>query len=263
MPVKQFEVKAKENSVSGGTPLDTGITVSVGDRLTITAAENDTWCCGTSDMTSNANGLIAGNKFGGVYGMMASPSAPKYSFPYGSLVATVDGGKTFFPVGTKFDSPYWRAGKLAFVYWDANGEDNTGSVTVSVEVVPGPVSVHVDPNTNSSVDGVPLKTGVMVNKGDVLKISVPVDQYWSNSPQLAGACNADGKPAEPKELKGHSFPLASLVGSLDDGKTFFLVGTKFEKTVTASGALTLFFWDTDSGNNSGFVTARITKIKAG
>jgi hypothetical protein len=43
IPVQQFEVKAKENSLTGGTALNTGITVAKGDKLMIKVAEDDTW----------------------------------------------------------------------------------------------------------------------------------------------------------------------------------------------------------------------------
>lgn len=65
------------------------------DRL-IKAAETETWSCGAAaDMTSNANGLVAGNKYGGVYGTMKSVTTSD-NFPYSSLVASLDGGKSFF-----------------------------------------------------------------------------------------------------------------------------------------------------------------------
>jgi len=260
MPAQQFEVKAKENSVSGGTPLDTGILFTPGDWIKITVKEDDTWCCGLSDMTSNANGLVAGNKFGGVYGSMMSPTSG-IAFPYGSLVGSLDGGKNYFLVGTNFKQPALRRGNLTLVYWDANGEDNTGSVIASVERIPGPVSYIVQANENSVSGGVACKTRIVVEKGDFMTINTRDDYKWSNSPDLAGACTANGKSDEPKEVKGQTFPLASLVGSLDDGKTFFFIGTGFQKTMTESGPLTLYFWDTDTGNNSGFVFPVINIVK--
>ncbi|MFN6131324.1 MAG: hypothetical protein ACK46L_00170 [Synechococcaceae cyanobacterium] len=264
MATKQFEVKAKEHSVTGGSALNTGVVVAKGDRLIIKAAEDDTWACGAlPDLTSNANGLVAGNKYGGVYGNMLSPTTGAL-LPYGSLVGSLDGGKSYFLVGTQYDEPAQHAGTLSLCYWDGNSEDNTGSVSVSVDVVPTAVIVRVDPNTNNASGGVPCNTGVVVNKGDLLKVSVPADQKWSNNPNLSYARNADGAGADPWILKinGFDFPGCSLVGSLDGGKTFFLVGSKFEKTMTASGPLSLFFWDTVGANNSGFMTPTISLVKA-
>ena len=260
--LSSFAVKAKENSAVGGIALDTGIIVAKGDRLIIKAAEDQTWSCGAlADYTSNANGLVAGNKYGGVYGNMLSPTSGAL-LPYGSLVGSLDGGKTHFLVGTQYDAPAQQAGTLTLCYWDANSEDNTGSVTVSVQTEPAPVTVKVDPNPNNANTGVPLNTGVVVSKGDLLKISVPVDQQWSNNPDLSSPANADGVSSWILQVKGFELPGNSLVGSLDGGKTFFFVGTKFEKTMTESGPLSLFFWDTDGQNNSGFVTPTISRVKA-
>jgi hypothetical protein len=261
MAPTQFEVKAKEHSATGGTPLNTGVFVDRGDRLKITAKEDDTWCCGLSDMTSNANGLVAGNKYGGEYGYMLSPTSGAL-FPYGSLVGSLDGGKTHFIVGTSYDKPVQKSGTLTLCYWDGNAEDNTGSVNVSVDVGNCSIIVKVDPVLNNAGIGVPRITTVVVNKGDKLKINTPADQTWYNgtysNPQTSP--NANGTQ-EKINIKGFVFPLCSLVGSLDDGKTFFFVGTDFEKVMTESGILTLFFWDTDD-NNSGFVIPEIRITRA-
>ncbi len=262
MPTKQFEVKAKEHSVTGGSALNTGVVVAKGDRLIIKAAEDDTWACGAlPDLTSNANGLVAGNKYGGVYGNMLSPTTGAL-LPYGSLVGSLDGGKSYFLVGTQYDTPAQLAGTLTLCYWDGNSEDNTGSVNVSVDVVPTAVVVKVDANINNVSGGVPCNTGVVVNKGDLLTISVPVSQKWSNDPKYPNVCNANGIASTIIDVNGYKFPLCSLVGSLDGGKTFFVVGSKFEKTMAVSGQLSLHFWDTIGANNSGFVTPTISLAKA-
>lgn len=112
MPAKQFEVKAKEHSATGGSALNTGVTVVKGERLIIKAAEDDTWACGAAaDLTSNANGLVAGNKYGGVYGNMLSQTSGAL-LPYGSLVGSLDGGKSHFLVGTQYDAPVQQAGPI-------------------------------------------------------------------------------------------------------------------------------------------------------
>ena len=262
MAAKQFEVKAKEHSVTGGSALNTGVVVAKGDRLIIKAAEDDTWACGAlPDLTSNANGLVAGNKYGGVYGNMLSATTGDL-LPYGSLVGSLDGGKSYFLVGTQYDAPAQQEGTLSLCYWDGNSEDNTGYVTVSVDVVPTAVVVKVDPNTNNVSGGVPCNTGVVVNQGDLLKVSVPVSQKWSNDPNYPNVGNADGVASAIIDVKGYKFPLCSLAGSLDGGKSFFVVGTKFEKLMTESGPLSLYFWDTIGANNSGFVTPTISLVKA-
>jgi len=128
-----FIVKAKENSVSGGTPLVTGIKVVPGALLTIDSDPCDTWSAGAANRTSNANGL--GNGFGGNFGLYTQ--AP-FSFLYGSLVGSLDGGKTYFPVGTRMEMSILAPGELTLHYWDSNNADNTGSVTATVSVYRGP-----------------------------------------------------------------------------------------------------------------------------
>jgi hypothetical protein len=131
----QFEVKAKENSVSGGTPLVTGITVSKGELLTISVSPDDKWSAGAADRESNANGLS--NPFGGNYGVFTHKG---FSFFYGSLVGSLDGGKTFFAVGTRMEmSILIPSGRLTLYYWDVNKDDNSGSVTATVAVYKGPL----------------------------------------------------------------------------------------------------------------------------
>lgn len=131
----QFEVKAKENSVSGGAPLNTGIVVTKGELLTISVSPDDKWSAGAADRESNANGLS--NPFGGNYGLFAHNG---FSFFYGSLVGSIDGGKTFFAVGTRMEmSILIQEGRLTLYYWDVNNGDNSGSVIATVAVYKGPL----------------------------------------------------------------------------------------------------------------------------
>lgn len=131
----QFEVKAKENSVSGGSPMVTGVSVTKGQLLTISVSPDDKWSAGVADRESNANGLS--NPFGGDYGVF---TLNNFSFLYGSLVGSLDGGKTFFAVGTRMEmSILIPAGRLTLYYWDVNNADNTGSVTATVALYKGPI----------------------------------------------------------------------------------------------------------------------------
>jgi hypothetical protein len=129
----QFDVKAKENSLSGGQPMSTGISVKPGQLLTISASPDDTWSAGAADRTSNANGL--GNPLGGNYGLFTKGD---FSFLYGSLIGSLDGGKTFFAVGTRLEMTILAPGKLTLYYWDSNNQDNTGAVRATVAVYQGP-----------------------------------------------------------------------------------------------------------------------------
>lgn len=128
-----FTVKAKDNSVSGGNPLITGISVKPGQLLTISADACDTWSAGADKRTSNANGL--GNPFGADFGLFTKGP---FSFLFGSLVGSLDGGKTFFAVGTRMEMTILAPGRLALYYWDSNNADNSGSVVADVDVYTGP-----------------------------------------------------------------------------------------------------------------------------
>ena len=60
---------------------------------------------------------------------------------FGSLIGTLDGGKTFFGVGTNMTMTVLSGGSLSFVYWDSNHQDNSGSIDVTVQVFEGPEQV--------------------------------------------------------------------------------------------------------------------------
>lgn len=130
----QNVVKAKENSVSGGVPMDTGISVKPGQLLTISVPPDDTWSAGAANRTSNANGL--GNPLGGNFGLFTKGN---FAFLFGSLVGSLDGGKTFFGVGTRLEMTILAPGKLWLYYWDVNNQDNTDSITATVVVYTGPL----------------------------------------------------------------------------------------------------------------------------
>ena len=133
MAQHQFVVKAKENSVSGGVPMDTGLTVAPGQLLTISVAPDDTWSAGAGNRTSNANGL--GNPLGGNFGTFTKNGSV---FLFGCLVGSFDGGTTFFAVGTRLEMTILGPGRLSLFYWDVNNQDNTGDVTATVAIYTGP-----------------------------------------------------------------------------------------------------------------------------
>ncbi|MBV8517349.1 MAG: hypothetical protein JO197_08090 [Acidobacteria bacterium] len=129
-----FIVKAKDNSISGGAPLNTNVSLQPGQLLTISASPDDTWSAGAANRTSNANGL--GNPQGGNFGLFTHGN---YSFLYGSLIGSLDAGKTFFAVGTRLEMTILAPGRLSLYYWDINNADNTGEVTATVAVYNGPL----------------------------------------------------------------------------------------------------------------------------
>jgi len=136
MPTSQIKVDAKANSVSGGKGYDTGYTLRPGDILMISAGPDDRWSAGANQRLSNANGL--GNPLGGKFGLYKRGDQ---GFLYGSLVGSLDGGKTFFSVGTHLSMTVLTEGKLTLHYWDSNNADNSGQIQVIVQIYAGPTNV--------------------------------------------------------------------------------------------------------------------------
>jgi hypothetical protein len=78
-----------------------------------------------------------GNPLGNDFGFFAHNG---FSFLYGSLIGSLDGGKTFFAVGTRLEMTIvCPAGVLLLYYWDINKADNSGSITATVAVYNGPI----------------------------------------------------------------------------------------------------------------------------
>src|SRR4029434_904246 len=133
-----FDVFAQGNSSTGGTPLLTGITLTSGDRLVVSALPDDCWSAGAADRETNASGLV-GNTTNA-----CRPAAPTdyglwtqfgVSFPFASLVGQIGGG-TPFRISTGFDGIVSSSGQLALMFWDSNSGDNFGSVSATVDVNP-------------------------------------------------------------------------------------------------------------------------------
>ena len=136
MPNSVLKVDARAHSVSGGKGLNTGFMLRPGDILTLVAGPDDKWAAGTPNRYSNANGL--GNPLGNDFGLYRRG---EQSFLYGALVGSLDGGKTFFSVGTHLSMTVLTEGQLTLHYWDSNNLDNLGNITVIVQIYSGPINV--------------------------------------------------------------------------------------------------------------------------
>ena len=55
------------------------------------------------------------------------------------------------------------------------------------------------------------------------------------------------------------FAYGALVGQIGNGG-LFLVGTNYQGVAAQAGALKLFYWDSNSSDNSGFVSASISAV---
>jgi hypothetical protein len=126
-----FTVYAVGNSVAGGSALDTGITLTSGESLTITAS--GTWAndpdTGTYD--SGPDGHSNSSYTDGASGQ---------TFDIGSLVGKIGSG-SYFLIGSSFTGTANAAGALDLFYWDSDAYNNSGSVTAAVTAVPEPANL--------------------------------------------------------------------------------------------------------------------------
>lgn len=127
-----FDVQAKDHVKE--SPLDTGLYVDPGQRLTLSVDPADLWRAGDSDSPAsregNADGLTG-------YGPLAYGDA---SFLYGTLVGQIEDG-AYFKVGTSYDQVVGQGGNLRLLYWDTCASDNSGYVTATVRITPAHVPV--------------------------------------------------------------------------------------------------------------------------
>lgn len=144
---KVVTVNAMGNSSSGGTGLDTGIALALGDFLTTSVTVGDLWSAGGLPRWSNADGLTGnllatgGDESGQASGTLIGTNFGTYTqdgftAPYGALVGKI--GNTYKLLGTSFSGPAWDSGNLLLFYWDSNNGDNSEAVDVTVAAVPEP-----------------------------------------------------------------------------------------------------------------------------
>jgi hypothetical protein len=141
-------------------------------------------------------------------------------------------------------------------------------------------AVVVQAFTNSSSGGAGVSTGVLLTTGDIFTVDVDPNDLW-NAGALPRWSNADGlivnlqatgtddsgQPAGtpigsvfPLHTQaGLTAPYGALVGRIGSGD-FFLIGTHFSGPANATGELTFFYWDSNFGDNTEFVTATISGV---
>jgi hypothetical protein len=141
-------------------------------------------------------------------------------------------------------------------------------------------AVVVEAFTNSSSGGTGSSTGVILSLGQDFTVTVdPNDLWnagalprWSNADGLTGtrlAVLGDDSGEAPGTLIGTDFglwtqgtvslPFGTLVGKIGGGE-FFKIGTSFSGSANATGELTLYYWDSNFGDNTQFVTANISAV---
>jgi hypothetical protein len=141
------DAKADSWNSGAGTGLDTGISLTAGESFAVTVAADDLWSAGALPRWSDANGLdgtllatgadesgeAAGTVIGTDFGLLGS-------FHYGELVGQIGSG-AYFAVGTSFSGVASDTGALKLFYWDTFTDDNSGSVSATISVVPEPASI--------------------------------------------------------------------------------------------------------------------------
>jgi hypothetical protein len=139
------------------------------------------------------------------------------------------------------------------------------------------VTVVIDAFANSSSDGVAAVGGsfvagqgfsVTVDPGDLWNAG-PLPR-WSNANGLTGNLFATGSDDSGENAgtkigenfaggwtqNGFNAPYGSLVGRVGLGD-FFLVGTNYTGVADVTGLLSLYYWDSNNGDNTQFISATI------
>ena len=110
----------------------------------------------------------------------------------------------------------------------------------------------------------PLNTGITVNTGDWLTISSNPADTWVLGPDgpPSRTCNADGLTAYGYYTYGSSsFLYGAMVAKIGSAGSFFLVGTNYgPQQLTTGGTLYLMNWDSNTSDNSGFITAAVNTV---
>ncbi len=163
MGLYQVTVDSQANSIvqqmgGGGVPaiIQFREALNPGDVLTFTCPLIQMWNSGGGPGNTNADGVavnmgppisIDWTTFNPARpapdssSTLPFPNAANYSFGIGCLVGSLDGGTSFFAIGTDFTLTNLGNGlgtsaptALWLFYWDINADDNRGSMTVYVSL---------------------------------------------------------------------------------------------------------------------------------
>nr|WP_316642208.1 PEP-CTERM sorting domain-containing protein [uncultured Roseateles sp.] len=140
-----------------------------------------------------------------------------------------------------------------------------------------PYSVYAEQNSSSGGTG--LNT-ISLSMGQAFTVSVDADDLWSagalprwsNANGLTAnlfATGSDESGAAVGTLIGSNFGLysqgnlsaayGSLVGQIGGGD-YFVVGTHYAGNAASAGTLKLFYWDSNAGDNTQFITANVNAV---
>ncbi|WP_266168824.1 hypothetical protein [Dyella subtropica] len=159
MSLYPVPVDSNANSVAGSGVASfkafLGGPLKPGDTITISVEPLAIWNSGGSIAGTNASGFAVNpNNIPPIdyssfvpcqpnaHEVPTYPNAANYGFGVGVLVGSLDGGSTFFAVGTNFSMVYLGSGDsaaapagISLFFWDVNSADNVGSLMASVNVI--------------------------------------------------------------------------------------------------------------------------------
>lgn len=117
--------------------LNTAIELQPGDLLTVDVSPRDLWSQDIGARLVDANGRIVGPATRTDIGKAQWNLYPYKGHNYrdGSLAGSLDGGKTFFPVGIHLEMTVLSAGTLSLCCWDQDTGNNRSFITAYVKVV--------------------------------------------------------------------------------------------------------------------------------
>lgn len=145
--------------------------------------------------------------------------------------------------------------------------------------------VDVDAMRNSIVGGNPAEVtfGSPLLPGDILTISADITDLWTSENGHRSA-NADGvtlnqgapdwksyragtpAPSTVPNFRNaalYIFGIDCLVGSIDNGLSFFSIGSRYSERILVPSvpSLLLFYWGANNGDNSGVIrfTVEVTR----
>jgi hypothetical protein len=138
-------------------------------------------------------------------------------------------------------------------------------------------TVIVDAQANSSTGGTGADTGLNLTLGQLFQVLVdPNDLWnagtpprWSNADGLTHNIYATGTDDSGaaagtliginygvRTVAGFSAPYGALVGEI--GGVFHLIGTNFSGAAWNTGDLNLYYWDSNSADNTQYITAEVS-----
>ena len=155
-----------------------------------------------------------------------------------------------------------------------------GVVCASLAMPATAATIIVAAQANSRNGGIPVVAGVLMS-GQSLTIASSTDDLWSagalprfsdanglTGTRFATASDDSGQSPGTQigtdfglySFDGFSAPFGALVGRI--GGVYQLLGANFNGTAWNTGALELYYWDSNNGDNFGDIAFNVTSTSA-